>query len=594
MRFLLLIVCLFWSCPTVSQPINAPAPAPELLTAQQLRHLMLFTRLAGSVRYFYPNQATGRADWTAFYVATLPGVLHAPSTRAFRDTLRRAFSTIAPAVVVQGPEKPSLPPAITGGPAYRWEHHSLNLDKQGLGLVSLMMRLAHLPFTSRLVAAPPTAQLPAAYTLPLGDSVAAILPLVLPTAQAYAPIAFKARTRRFLVRQRAHRLALIMQTWNVLQQFYPYREQLRQADWPGALHEGLLAANAAQTDASLLVACQQMVARLGDRHVQVAPQTRTGLYITPPDFALGFALLPDGRTVVARSRGKWAALCPMGSILEQVNGRPTEQVLDSLQRQTSARRGLGGRQVVVHQLLRYFWRQGAAVDFTIRTSSDTVHRFPVSFRQLRLPASRAGAFRNLRDSLVYLDASRLRYADFLRQLPALQHARGLIVDLRQRPAYGMQEALAHWTPTALYSDWLATPVLRAPDFTAARFDSVRSIIAARSPQVTTPTVFLVGPDTYSYGETLVELIRHYHLGLLLGQPTGGTNGEMNFVSISHHFRLSWTGRRVCNRDQEPYQGKGIFPAVAVDPTLRSIQQHQDAALEQAVHWLTSPPPGPGR
>jgi C-terminal processing protease CtpA/Prc len=199
----------------------------------------------------------------------------------------------------------------------------------------------------------------------------------------------------------------------------------------------------------------------------------------------------------------------------------------------------------------------------------------------------------LPDSLVYLDASRLQYADFVRQLPALQHARGLIVDLRQRPAYGMQLALAHWASAPLRGDWLATPVLHAPNFAAATYDSARSTMAAQLPHLATSTVFLIGPDTFSYGETLVELIRHYRLGVLLGQPTGGTNGEMNFVNVGHHYRLSWTGRRVCNRDGRPYQGQGIAPDVAVRPTLATIQRPEDAALQQAIAYLAaSPRPGP--
>ncbi|RZK24849.1 MAG: hypothetical protein EOO63_16855, partial [Hymenobacter sp.] len=218
---------------------------------------------------------------------------------------------------------------------------------------------------------------------------------------------------------------------------------------------------------------------------------------------------------------------------------------------------------------------------------ETRHSHAATFRQLRLPPNRAGAFRTLPDSLVYLDAARLQYADFVRQLPALQRARGLIVDLRQRPAYQMQAALAHWALGALQSDWFATPVLHAPDFAAATYDSVRSVAAPRLPHLATRTVFLIGPDTFSYGETLVELIRHYHLGLLLGQPTGGTNGEMNVVSIGHHFRLSWTGRLVGNRDGQPYQGQGIRPAIEVHPTLAAIEQQQDAALQQAIAYLTA-------
>ena len=585
MRFLLFIWGLFWSIAAASRTLPVPAQPARPLTPQQLQHLVLFTRMAGSIRYFYPNQATSRADWQAFYVAAIPPLLHAPTPEAFVDTLRRTFTAVAPGVVIQ---RPGSTPARTPPAAelsYRWEHHSLNLDKQGLGLVPVLMRLAHLPFTSRLVVATSaTAPLPATYTLPLSHAAAATIPLVLPAAQAYAPIAFGQRSRRFQVAQQAQRLAVLMQTWNVLQQFYPYREQLQQVDWPAALQVGLLAANAAQTDQALLVACQQMVARLGDRHVQIARRTRTGLYITPPDFALAFELLADGRTVVARAHGKWAATFPLGSTLEQVNGQPMKQVLDSLQRQTSAVNDAMARQLVVHQLLRYFWQPTATVQLTVRTG-EALQSHPAAFRQLRLPPSRAGAFRFLADSLVYLDAAHLQYADFVRQLPALQHARGLIVDLRQRPAYGMQAALAHWTKVAVHSDWFATPVLQAPDFTAATYDSVRSVTAARAPHLATRTVFLIGPDTFSYGETLVELIRHYHLGLLLGQSTGGTNGEMNFASIGHHFCLSWTGRLVRNRDGQPYQGEGISPDIEVRPSLAAIRQQQDVALQQAIAYL---------
>ena len=589
MRFFFLVWGLFWSLSTASQTLPVSVQPARPLTPQQLQHLVLFTRLAGSVRYFYPNQATSQADWQAFYVAAIPQLLQAPTPEAFVDTLRRTFATVAPGVMIQRPS--NNPPALASpaaGQSYRWEHHSLNLDKQGLGLISVMMRLAHLPFASRLVVATP-APLRTTYTLPLSTSAAATIPLVLPAAQAYAPIAFRQRSRRFQVAQQAQRLAVLMQTWNVLQQFYPYREQLQQVDWPAALQVGLRAANAAQTDQALLVACQQLVTRLGDRHVQVSRQTRTGLYITPPDFALAFELLADGRAVVARAHGKWAATFPLGSTLEQVNGQPVQQVLDSLQRQTSAVNEAVARQLVVHQLLRYFWQPTATVQLTVRTG-EALQSHPAAFRQLRLPPSRAGAFRSLADSLVYLDAARLQYADFVRQLPALQQARGLIVDLRQRPAYGMQAALAHWATAAVRSDWFATPVLQAPDFTAATYDSVRSVTAARAPHLATRTVFLIGPETFSYGETLVELIRHYHFGLLLGQTTGGTNGEMNFASIGHHFRLSWTGRLVRNRDGHPYQGQGIAPDIEVRPSLAAIYQQQDAALQRAIAYLIDSKP----
>jgi hypothetical protein len=593
MRFFLLIGGLVGSLLLGCVPA-AWAQATSTLSPMQLQRLAAFARLAGSVRYFYPSPPTNRADWPAFYHRCIPQILQAPTPPAYADTLRRAFAAIAPAVQVSrsadGRLQASTRPA---GVVYHWEHRGLTLEQQGLGIAPLLMRLAHLPFASRLRVDSARLAQPAAYTVLLGDSLAATVPLLLPQAQALAPIGFRRHARRFQIAQQPQRLAVVMQTWNVLQQFYPYRTQLARAHWDDALPAALLAADAARTDAALLAVCQRMVAQLGDRHVQVSRLTRTGLYVTPPPFALGFELLPDGQPVVARAQGPWGSVFPVGSVLEQVNGQPVGPLLDSLQLEISARSSQVARQLAVQQLLAIFWRRGPTVEIAVRTNS-TLHRQRVAFRKLRVPDARAQAYKQLPDSLMYLNAAHFQYAEFLRQLPALQRARGLIVDLRQRPAYGLQQALAHWANGPVRGDWLAMPVLHAPDFAFVTYDSVASTTAARLPHLATRTVFLIGPNTFSYGETIAELVRHYQLGTLLGEPTGGTNGEMNFASIGRHFRLSWTGRAVRNRDDRPYQGQGIAPDIEAHSTMSTIQSQQDAALQQAVACLLHASAAAGR
>lgn len=590
MRFFLLIGGLIGLLlPGCVPTARAQAPASSSLSPVQLQRLAAFARLAGSVRYFYPSPATNRADWPAFYHYYIPRILQAPTPRAYADTLRRAFAAIAPAVRVQpagrGMRSAPVRPA---GVVYHWEHRGLTLEQQGLGIAPLLMRLAHLPFASRLLADSAQSAQPATYLVPLGDSLVATVPLRLAPAQALAPVAFRRHAGRFRPAQPAQRLALVMQAWSVVQHFYPYRAQLARARWAKALPAALLAANAARTDAALLAACQRLVAPLADRHVQVSRLTRTGLYITPPPFALGFALLPDGRPVVAWTQGAWGAVFPVGSVLEQVNGQPVGPLLDSLQNQTSARSPQAARQLAVQQLLAHCWRWGPRVEIAVRNGA-ALHRQQVASRQLRVPNERARAYKQLPDGLVYLNAAHFQYAEFLRQLPALQRARGLVVDLRQRPAYGMQQALAHWANGPLRGDWLTLPVLHAPDFTAVTYDSVASTTATRLPHLATRTVFLIGPDTFSYGETIAGLVRRHRLGPLLGEPTGGTNGEMNFASIGRHFRLSWTGRTVRSFDGQSCQGQGITPDIEVYATMNSIQNQQDAVLQRAIAYLLHAP-----
>ena len=79
-------------------------------------------------------------------------------------------------------------------------------------------------------------------------------------------------------------------------------------------------------------------------------------------------------------------------------------------------------------------------------------------------------------------------------------------------------------------------------------------------------------------------MRRHHLGPLLGQPTGGTNGEMNFATIGRAYELTFTGRRVQPTGAD-YQGRGLAPDIFVLPTRQQLTREQDAELARAVEWL---------
>ncbi|MET4105930.1 S41 family peptidase [Hymenobacter sp. UYP22] len=574
----------------------ATLAASKPLTARETRNLSALTKLVGDVKYFYPNRHTARLSWETVLVRSIPAVRRARTDATLARTLDSLLRPLAPEIrftIGTLAAAPNSFASLGARPYHFWEHHSLGQDKTGLPVARLMLKLAGIPYASTIRVASgavadslfPSGQ--RQYTTALTDSVQLELPLVLTEAQYRQRLSYRLRrrVRRLSATTSEQRLATVMLTWNILQHFYPYRAVLEQAQWEVALPAALQQAAQASTEAELLAACRTLLAHLPDRHVAIGPKTRTGLRIVDPPWALQLALV-EGQVVLRQVPAALRPTATRGTVLTHVNGQPVGGLLDTLQTRIPATSPAVARQLASEQLLTSLATKAPAATFTLRDSlgrSTTAHW---TFRQLRGSLyNQAPPVQELAPGLVYVDATRLRYSDFERDLPQLQAAQGVVIDLRQRPHYDLLRILPHFTEQPLLTDSLAMPVLRQPGFEHPTYLGDKP--ARKLPQlpfIAAPKVFLVGPHTYSYGETITELVRRHRLGVLLGQTTGGTNGEMNFAAIGRAYLLSWTGRRVVSRGSS-YQGEGIAPDEVVTPTLRQVAAGQDAEVERAVELL---------
>ncbi|SET44347.1 S41 family peptidase [Hymenobacter actinosclerus] len=574
-------------------PRAATLSPPDSLTARETRNLTALARAVGDLKYFYPNRHSARVSWETVLIRAIPAVRRARADRALTatlDSLMRPLASGALFTISPAPPAPTAARAVTAG--YLWEHHGLGLDKAGLGLKTRLMRLAGLRYDSRIRAASAAevaAAFPAGppqyteqYTELLTDSVRLTLPLVLSKARYQQRLRHRPgrRVRRLQASSMEQRLATTMLTWNIIRHFYPYRALLDSAHWTNALTNALPQAARATSEAELLVATRRMLARLPDRHVGFTPRTRTGFYITPPPYDLQFELI-DSAVIVRRVPATLRPLVAPGAALTHLNGQPVGWLLDSISSLLPASSPAVARRLAVQGLVPKLGATRRAASFTFQDSTGQPRTYCWTFRQLRgSHYHQPPPLREIAPGVVYLDAARLRYVDFQRALPQLQAAQGLVVDLRQRPNYELLRILPHFSTEPLHSDSTAMPLMRQPNFQHAVFRfRANKPITPQLPLLSMPKVFLTGPDTYSYGETVASIVRRNALGSLLGQATGGTNGEMNFVTIGRACELSFTGRYV-QPSGPAYQGVGIIPDIVVAPDWRP-----EAELKRAVAWL---------
>ncbi|MCB0853693.1 MAG: peptidase S41, partial [Bacteroidetes bacterium] len=74
----------------------------------------------------------------------------------------------------------------------------------------------------------------------------------------------------------------------------------------------------------------------------------------------------------------------------------------------------------------------------------------------------------------------------------------------------------------------------------------------------------------------------YDLATIIGQPTAGTNGNVNYIILPGKYRVTWTGMRVRKHDGSELYGSGIQPDIFVERTIEGVIQQRDEFLERAL------------
>jgi C-terminal processing protease CtpA/Prc len=75
------------------------------------------------------------------------------------------------------------------------------------------------------------------------------------------------------------------------------------------------------------------------------------------------------------------------------------------------------------------------------------------------------------------------------------------------------------------------------------------------------------------------------LGELVGEATGGTNGNANSIILPGGYEVEWTGLLVLKHDSSRHHGLGIRPTVPVNRTRDGVAAGRDELLERAREIL---------
>jgi C-terminal processing protease CtpA/Prc len=270
-----------------------------------------------------------------------------------------------------------------------------------------------------------------------------------------------------------------------------------------------------------------------------------------------------------------------GDVVLKVDGRPGNQALAEAEEISSGATPQWRRYVAMDRLLS----QNSEMTLEVQTQGGETKSIKLKrnvefdkIKEVRPPKTA-----ELKPGIFYLDLDRIKDEDFKPMLPQLEKARGIIFDLRGYPRVS-PVVISHLTDKPVESARWMVPIITTPDHTNIVDYSTegRWKLDPIAPRLTGKIAFLTDGRAISYAESYMGIIEAYKLAEIVGEPTAGTNGDINPFTLPGNYTLIWTGMKVLKHDGSRHHGVGIQPTVVVHRTIRGIAEGRDEQLERAL------------
>jgi len=408
----------------------------------------------------------------------------------------------------------------------------------------------------------------------------------------------------------AERAATVASVWAEARYNFAYWDRVR-ADWDSGLVANLKLAAEPQSDLLFYRRLRRLVALLGDgRAAVIAPPTLRSRIARPPllvssverrPFILDYAENDEMR--VARP--------PRLSEILAVQGVPAEtwirdSVLPEVCAATPADRWQraaawmlqGDKGTTLHLLIRVPGGEPRGLSVTRSLSlNDRWPLDPPAFATESLPGGIAVVrIASLGDEEVV--------RQFDRAFPDFSRVQGLVLDLRRatdgKTEYANQ-ILARLTDRPFSAVRWRTPQYRAVfrawnlgDSATTWYGPEAETVApnADRPSYGGPIAALVSSATAGPAEDLLAAFRAAGRGLIIGEPTGGSPGDVATFALPKSWGVQFSVTRHEAPDGTGFAGVGVKPHLVVIRTVNDLLAGNEPALEKAREYLKGglPPP----
>jgi len=383
------------------------------------------------------------------------------------------------------------------------------------------------------------------------------------------------------------RLADIAIAWNVWEHFYPYFDAV-QIDWEPKLKEYLDKAIEAKDETEFFQVVKEMTAELKDGQAAVVWEKDKKYSFAP--VLLDYI---ENKVVVTRVLDESVKDISPGDVITNIDGVSVDTLIKDISKFISS----ATPQWKLYKITHYELTKGAAgsdirlsaTDITGKTKNVVLKR-SYDADQIDVKGwddeNRPNEIQEISKDIYYADLTRAGMDSINRSINELANAKGVIFDLRGYPNSN-DEIIRHLIDGPVQSPKWNIPRTIYPDReNLAGYDTLgRWWLTPVTPRLKGKIIFLTNDRAISYAESILGIIEAYKLAEIVGEPTAGTNGDVNTLNLPGAYVVYWTGMKVLKHDGSQHQGIGIQPTVTVYRTIKGVSEGRDEFMEKALEII---------
>lgn len=434
-----------------------------------------------------------------------------------------------------------------------------------------------------------------AITTKLSDNITAIVPIVLyGTNQHTYPIGdlaglnhLKADINDFYQTNNngnslALRLGNVAITWNIFKHFFPYWNNASQTP-EFILTEALKKSFKDKTPVEFRETLLKMTAPLNDGHIWV-----NLAYDYSNSFTLPYLLAwVENKVVVDKVLNSAYADVKPGDVIEVINGKNAVDVYKEKMGLIS-----GSPQWKSYNAVSSFLNGAKDSDVSLSILRNGEQKQLTLKRELSL-----GGFYDMQKNLgresgkvgegvYYLDISKITKDTIDKWSADLAKAKGIICDLRGYPT-GNHNLINYLLKAGEDTKWMFVPKTAYPDQKNVEFYGMGWDMKPQKPNIKAKVIFITDGRAISYAESYMGFIKDFKLATIIGQPTAGTNGNINPFSLPGGYSVSWTGMLVKNHDGTQHHIKGVVPDIHLERTVEGLVAGKDEFYDEALRLISN-------
>lgn len=400
-----------------------------------------------------------------------------------------------------------------------------------------------------------------------------------------------------------YRLLALYRFWNVIHYFFPYRD-LTDTDWNTILKIFIPKFISASNELNYELTVKQLVTCINDSHGGFIDFDKCEEWNGSNYAPFRVRFVEDEKLVVdyLASAYKNRVNIKVGDVITHIQNKSINVIIDSIKEYYPA----SNRTTLLRNASRDLLRsKDTQISITYNSLGKQFHEnidlFPI--RQLITDKSlfirikdEDPCYRFLNDQIGYVNIANIRYEDISRLKEAFRNTKGLIIDVRNYPPFGVHTALGTYfvSDTASILKFGIRNPNNPGEFILGITQNIENSklfvcddmrVNYKEPKHQGKVVILVDEETQSLAEFTTMVFKAGTNATVLGSPTAGTNGDIATIYLPGGLGIYFTSIGVYYPDGSQTQRIGIIPDILVKPTVEGIRQGRDELLEKAIEII---------